>query len=144
MRFADLPREYKLVAVDFLFKIKNQDAHRNCFSKRSQRRSGAYSSWEQHNNCDVEIWAQEGRCKHGTYVGGCGIDWMCQLCESSVSDYEWAMGVALDEYHHAMKKKARIEVDAIFEFLKTVEYDGNVPAHKAMVDRAVYLNNLYR
>jgi len=20
-------------------------------------------------------------CKHGTYVGGCGIDWMCGRCE---------------------------------------------------------------
>ena len=20
-------------------------------------------------------------CKHGNYVGGCGIDWMCHLCE---------------------------------------------------------------
>ena len=20
-------------------------------------------------------------CKHGMYVGGCGIDWICQLCE---------------------------------------------------------------
>jgi len=21
-------------------------------------------------------------CKHGVYVGGCGIDWMCGRCES--------------------------------------------------------------
>lgn len=20
-------------------------------------------------------------CKHGTYVGGCGVDWMCHACE---------------------------------------------------------------
>lgn len=24
----------------------------------------------------------QGNCKHGTYVGGCGIDWMCGACES--------------------------------------------------------------
>lgn len=144
MRFKDLPREYKLVAVDFLRKIKNQDAHRYCFSKRSQPRRGAYSSWEQHNNCDVEIWEQEGRCKHGTYVGGCGIDWMCQHCENGLNDYEWAMGVALDEYYYEMKKKAKIEIDAIFDFLKTVDYDKNVPVHKAMVERAVYLSKTYR
>lgn len=24
----------------------------------------------------------EGYCFHGTYVGGCGIDWMCGYCES--------------------------------------------------------------
>ena len=22
-----------------------------------------------------------GRCKHGVYVGGCGIDYMCGACE---------------------------------------------------------------
>ena len=21
-------------------------------------------------------------CKHGTYIGGCGIDWMCGRCEN--------------------------------------------------------------
>jgi len=24
----------------------------------------------------------EGFCVHSTYVGGCGIDWMCGVCES--------------------------------------------------------------
>jgi hypothetical protein len=24
----------------------------------------------------------QGYCVHGTYVGGCGIDWMCGACES--------------------------------------------------------------
>jgi hypothetical protein len=23
----------------------------------------------------------DGYCKHGVYVGGCGIDWMCGACE---------------------------------------------------------------
>ena len=27
-----------------------------------------------------------GYCKHGTYVGGCGIDWMCGSCESGDPD----------------------------------------------------------
>lgn len=25
---------------------------------------------------------QAGYCRHGVYVGGCGIDWMCGACES--------------------------------------------------------------
>lgn len=25
-------------------------------------------------------------CKHGVYVGGCGIDWMCQRCEDGIPD----------------------------------------------------------
>ena len=24
---------------------------------------------------------KDGYCKHGIYVGGCGIDWMCGRCE---------------------------------------------------------------
>jgi len=25
---------------------------------------------------------EHGYCKHGIYVGGCGIDWMCGRCET--------------------------------------------------------------
>lgn len=25
--------------------------------------------------------APEGYCRHGVYVGGCGVDWMCGACE---------------------------------------------------------------
>lgn len=30
-------------------------------------------------------------CEHGTYVGGCGIDWMCGSCESGYPSeyYKW-------------------------------------------------------
>ena len=27
-------------------------------------------------------------CPHGVYVGGCGIDWMCQWCEDGISVQE--------------------------------------------------------
>jgi hypothetical protein len=27
-------------------------------------------------------------CEHGVYVGGCGIDWVCQWCEDGVSAAE--------------------------------------------------------
>jgi hypothetical protein len=143
MRFRDLPREYKMVAVDFLRKIKNQDTHRYCFHK-IERRPGSYSSWEQDKNCDVEIWEQEGHCKHGVYVGGCGIDWMCQMCESGVSDYEWAMGFAFERYNRDMRAEAKKEIEAIFEFFGTVDYDTNCAVHKAMIQRATELNITYR
>jgi hypothetical protein len=29
-----------------------------------------------------------GFCEHDTYVGGCGIDWMCQWCEDGISQAE--------------------------------------------------------
>lgn len=27
-----------------------------------------------------------GYCKHGVYVGGCGVDWMCGACEAGEPD----------------------------------------------------------
>lgn len=37
---------------------------------------------------------EPGYCKHGVYVGGCGIDWMCGECEFGDDphwrdDYRW-------------------------------------------------------
>lgn len=31
---------------------------------------------------------EDGYCRHGTYVGGCGIDWMCGICENYSLDEE--------------------------------------------------------
>jgi hypothetical protein len=45
-------------------------------------------------------------CPHGTYVGGCGIDWMCHYCESGYSDYEVALGAAWDESARIRKSHA--------------------------------------
>lgn len=44
---------------------------------------------------DAEFREADGYCDHGVYVGGCGIDWMCQWCEDGISRAEWlAMGRA--------------------------------------------------
>jgi hypothetical protein len=32
--------------------------------------------------------SRENYCKHGTYVGGCGADYMCGWCESGVEPQE--------------------------------------------------------
>lgn len=34
---------------------------------------------------DPEFRDYDGYCEHGVYVGGCGIDWMCQWCEDGIS-----------------------------------------------------------
>lgn len=34
---------------------------------------------------DPEFRDPDGYCEHGVYVGGCGIDWMCQWCEDGIS-----------------------------------------------------------
>ena len=34
--------------------------------------------------------SRDGFCRHGVYVGGCGIDWMCGTCEMYSLDEEVA------------------------------------------------------
>jgi len=34
------------------------------------------------NTLYPEAAREEGRCKHGVYVGGIGVDWMCGRCEN--------------------------------------------------------------
>lgn len=36
---------------------------------------------------------EDNYCEHGTYVGGCGIDWMCGWCEEGTpySEYLWIL-----------------------------------------------------
>lgn len=35
---------------------------------------------------------RDGYCEHGTYVGGCGIDWMCGPCEHGIPQSEIVAG----------------------------------------------------
>ena len=42
-----------------------------------------------------------GYCPHGKYVGGCGIDWMCQACEMGDDDYDLADLDSMIRYHHS-------------------------------------------
>ena len=37
---------------------------------------------------DEDEQPEAGYCKHGVYVGGCGIDWMCGDCEAGTTDAE--------------------------------------------------------
>lgn len=55
----------------------------------------------------------DGHCHHGTYVGGCGIDWMCHYCESGYSNYEVALGQAYDD----ARRERKAIYDALWEFL---------------------------
>lgn len=56
---------------------------------------------------------EDGYCEHGTYVGGCGIDWMCGYCEDG---WTWAeyqsmlmfQRIALRTRHEVLKMTALI------------------------------------
>lgn len=52
---------------------------------------------------DPEFRDPDGYCEHGVYVGGCGIDWMCQWCEDGISLAEARRIVA------AQRKRIQVE-----------------------------------
>ncbi len=57
-------------------------------------------------NCGLAVHPDERYCMHGTYVGGCGIDYMCGACEDGITLYEWALGLVRrqKEYDNRQRK----------------------------------------
>lgn len=47
----------------------------------------------------------DGYCEHGTYVGGCGADYMCHFCE---------MGYSRAEYQCTLNSRLRNRVSSDF------------------------------
>jgi hypothetical protein len=47
-------------------------------------------------------------CKHGTYVGGCGIDWMCHPCE--MGDPDPTVNEIITEHHAALTELGQAAV----------------------------------
>lgn len=63
-----------------------------------------------HPMYDPEDRYDAGYCRHGKYVGGCGVDWMCGPCEGDVSDAAWLVGGLRDAANRWAE--ARADVDA--------------------------------
>jgi hypothetical protein len=59
-------------------------------------------------------------CRHGVYVGGCGIDWMCPACEFGDDEVE-----DLPPFDFRVAALGRAES----------AYDGNVRVFELVVDR---------
>ncbi len=57
--------------------------------------------------------SEKGYCVHGVYVGGCGIDWMCQLCEDGVSYKEWQEMLKYEEKARKRKERQRKFLDIL-------------------------------
>jgi hypothetical protein len=68
----------------------------------------------------------EGYCFHGTYVGGCGIDWMCGYCESSElgsSHYDYLSGSF--RYSVALRRiKGQIRLSRIEAWMANLSAKG--------------------
>lgn len=93
----------KRAALNYLRNGKRRDEHSGCVFRRPERsrwceerqRTVYYGTAIEHANKNCEhAWPNTGCCKHGVYVGGCGVDWMCGRCEMGISDYEIALGEA--------------------------------------------------
>lgn len=82
----------------------------------------------------------DGYCVHGTYVGGCGVDWMCGACESGWSHYEIALGNAGDEMYRMRKEYVRKLQEAMFtpEAMVVLSKDerGEMIDHWIKLDKA--------
>lgn len=63
-------------------------------------------------------------CKHGTYVGGCGIDWMCHACEMGDPD-----PTILDEQQHMAREVGHL-LRIAFELLPKF-WNGDLAAYLA-------------
>lgn len=73
----------------------------------------------------------DGYCPHGTYVGGCGIDWMCHACEMGYSDYECALAAAWDEASRVRRFHSDELFQTIFkEHKEAFEYMTNEELHR--------------
>lgn len=68
----------------------------------------------------------EGYCFHGTYVGGCGIDWMCGYCESGdegSSHYDYLSGSL--RYSFALSRiKAKVRLARIEAWVANLSAQG--------------------
>lgn len=57
------------------------------------------------DSSDAEFRDPDGYCQHGQYVGGCGIDYMCEWCENGVSAAE-ARRIIVKERTRAVRERA--------------------------------------
>lgn len=81
------------VALDVITGLKLRQEHASC----------------DRDECEIarDRWTH---CEHGTFVGDwAGPDYMCGWCEDGVSDYEYALGVAMNEQlRHVSEIRARM------------------------------------
>lgn len=58
----------------------------------------------------------DGYCPHGTYVGGCGIDWMCGYCEGDqLSITEEAYQAVQDKIRRERKHAFQAIAEAVYQ-----------------------------
>jgi len=87
---------------------------------------------------DPEYRDDDGYCEHGRYVGGCGVDWMCQWCEDGISAKEVAE-IYSARHTREVREKAAIAEKVLNDLLKIRECTGIFAAE--MTERSSNINN---
>jgi hypothetical protein len=71
----------------------------------------------------------DGYCEHGTYVGGCGIDWMCHMCEMGVEWRDYIIGMRKDARWARKRHNAKTMMEGFTKF-----YTG----HKRFIPKPLF------
>lgn len=77
-------------------------------------------------------------CEHGKYVGGCGIDWMCEWCDLGISASE-AKRIVTAEKTRRTRVRADNAARVLNDLLKIRECTGTFAAE--MAERSSYIGN---
>src|ERR1700756_2812283 len=87
---------------------------------------------------DAEFNDPNGYCEHGKYVGGCGADLMCGLCEDGISMAEWRQ-IESRRRTRETREKAAIAEKLMNDLLLIRECTGTFAAE--MTERSSNINN---
>jgi hypothetical protein len=87
---------------------------------------------------DPEFRDYDGYCEHGVYVGGCGVDWMCQWCEDGISAAE-ATQICRNRRTREIREKANQAALLLNNLLIIRECPGTLAAELAT--RSSNVNN---
>lgn len=90
------------------------------------KRNGKYTTgrgrrapmWKREER-DIYDREQAGYCRHGVYVGGCGIDWMCGACESGEPEPTKA-----ERKRYNRTRKANYHLGRVLYHLKRHRWDA--------------------
>lgn len=120
------------LALDWVRRFKLREAHWMCTHKKGQNRVTD-------KNCGLAN--IDGYCPHGVYVGGCGIDWMCGICESGGSIYTHALNIAYENEREVERKAIRENYDRVLKnFYECQDADELRRLHKELRWRTSCMN----
>lgn len=86
---------------------------------------------------DPEFNNPDGYCEHGEYVGGCGVDWMCGLCEDGISAAE-ATRIQTEQRTRLVRDRAQSAERLLTKLLQTGQVGGIDAAYFAQEASKVF------